>query len=388
MSGDDMKKVRTGDPMRIPADTYNNFIDAARTNKETGTLFRSGALNTSLAPGTTLAYNASGEDAPFMAVVELKDLVASSVTLEFTKPGTAGGGGVFTIALEPIATGRLGVIAVAGAPYQMMIEAESCAVGDLFVGGWGDDPPAGEEAIDPTWYAQPMPDGATPDFRILNSSSDMEATPAQASFFSQGESIALPKACIAGVTLNMETSSVASRTYCRAQRKWTGVNTSTEMYRGLIQLTLPVTVKSGDGLLIVNTPYMIASMGGSAAPNAQVYADDPLRVEIRGVTGAFSCADDDFATLAGLPVTATASFADASFRLYANNVGLRSAFSAPYSFQHDASYLGFLATHTIYGFQLETVHLPLLSLSGCEPTFGTTQTNGTLVRAYLVRLSA
>jgi hypothetical protein len=127
MSGDDLKKVKPGDPLRIPARTYNRLIDAVRAQHEGRPLF--GRMPASDAPRANVAYahNASGQAAPMHGVV---DLVAPSHTesqLEFVAPDD--GSGTHGIALEPIAPGALGLVALSGGVYEAMVSGDA-APGD------------------------------------------------------------------------------------------------------------------------------------------------------------------------------------------------------------------------------------------------------------------
>jgi hypothetical protein len=119
--------VNPGDPLRIPARTYNRFIDAARAQREGRRLF--GRMPGSDAPRASVAhaYNASGQAAPMHGVV---DLVAPSETeaqLEFVKPD--GGSGTHGIALEPVAPGALGLVALSGGVYEALVSGDG-APGD------------------------------------------------------------------------------------------------------------------------------------------------------------------------------------------------------------------------------------------------------------------
>ncbi len=64
MNGDNLKTVRPGDPLRIPARAYNSFVDAVRAQQERRHLFGRtpvpGVREVCIAPGR----NAAGEDAP------------------------------------------------------------------------------------------------------------------------------------------------------------------------------------------------------------------------------------------------------------------------------------------------------------------------------------
>ncbi len=125
--GDDLKKVSPGDPLRIPARTYNRFIDVARAQQEGQRLF--GRMPGSDAPRANVAhaYNASGQAVPMHGVVDLVEPNATESQLEFVKPGS--GSGAHGIALEPIAPGALGLVALSGGVYEALVSGDA-APGD------------------------------------------------------------------------------------------------------------------------------------------------------------------------------------------------------------------------------------------------------------------
>ena len=127
--GDEMKKVRSGDRLRIPAGTYNRFIDAARVQRETGTLFRPGAGGVALSGGVALAYNSSGEDCHARAIVELRSLENTQAQIEFVASGDESGCGVYAITLDPIPADRFGRIAVSGGPWELAVGGAPIAAG-------------------------------------------------------------------------------------------------------------------------------------------------------------------------------------------------------------------------------------------------------------------
>jgi len=122
MSGDDLKKVRPGDPLRIPAATYNRFIETARAQQEGRRLFGrtpgSAARSACIAP----ARNTSGEQAPMYAPVSIVGMEGE--VARFAKPSEP----PYGIALEPIAADRIGLLAVTGGPYLLLISGESEAI--------------------------------------------------------------------------------------------------------------------------------------------------------------------------------------------------------------------------------------------------------------------
>ena len=117
---DSMKKARPGDALRIPASTYNRFIDAARAAEARAIALR-GKHGESLPTGVVVAYNASGEAAPWRGVCEISDTGETSAQVEFVKPGHEDGVGVYGILLEPIGDGKMGRIALSGGPWEVAI---------------------------------------------------------------------------------------------------------------------------------------------------------------------------------------------------------------------------------------------------------------------------
>jgi len=138
MSGDALKKVRPGDPLRIPAAAYNRFIDAARALQ--GPAIKPGTRGSNPPAGIVPACNASGIDAPMGAAVELAPRSETEAQVEFVRPGQHGGAGVHGIACEPIPAGRIGRVAVSGGPHRVLLaegDAPTCGqkVGPA-AGGW------------------------------------------------------------------------------------------------------------------------------------------------------------------------------------------------------------------------------------------------------------
>jgi len=127
MNGDALKKVRPGDPLHIPAEAYNRFIDAARAVRGPG--IRPGASSPGPPSGVALACNASGINAPMGAAVELAPRSETQAQIEFVRPGQDGGAGVYGIACEPIPAGRIGRIAVSGGPYKLRCHSDSISTG-------------------------------------------------------------------------------------------------------------------------------------------------------------------------------------------------------------------------------------------------------------------
>ena len=122
--GDTMKKVRTGDPLRIPAATFNTFIDAARD-------FQQRQRNTvqlpqvsSASEGIVLVKNNSGADCPRFGILGVDGVLYDPVSNpERFKNSTAVVGvtpvetnhkGKFVVLLEPLKDGGIGRARISG----------------------------------------------------------------------------------------------------------------------------------------------------------------------------------------------------------------------------------------------------------------------------------
>ncbi len=128
MSVYNLKKVQSGDPLKIPAATFNTFIDAARDHlqrsHDSGARLRSHFDQT----GIILIRNDSGEDRSIGEIMELRGCVITPTDdrdafrtrpiLKGRKPETyyAQGGhkNKFVVLLEPIAPGELGRACIDG----------------------------------------------------------------------------------------------------------------------------------------------------------------------------------------------------------------------------------------------------------------------------------
>lgn len=124
-----MRKVKTGDPMRIPAAAYNRMVDAARAQRESGTLSRPGAAGAQRRTGIVLAHNASGEAASRRGLCEISDTGETAGQVEFVKPGGAGGVELYGVLVDSIPAGSIGRVAISGGPWDVTYAAG--AVGDL-----------------------------------------------------------------------------------------------------------------------------------------------------------------------------------------------------------------------------------------------------------------
>ena len=122
--GDSFKKVRTGDPLRIPAETFNTFIDAARD-------FKSRRQSSTRDPGFDVRqtgiipvknnsgsdrnrFDILGVDRPIFTPDDSLTSFQNQVSLVGVSPTEADHLGKFVVLLEPVRAGRIGMACVSG----------------------------------------------------------------------------------------------------------------------------------------------------------------------------------------------------------------------------------------------------------------------------------
>ena len=122
--GDHLKKVQTGDPLRIPARAYNAFVDAARDlqgrQQEIGGATRREFRQT----GIVLVKNSSGADRDRFDVLGVDGVIftptdnldefKNQVVLKGITPAEDDHLGRFVVLLEPLADGEIGRACVDG----------------------------------------------------------------------------------------------------------------------------------------------------------------------------------------------------------------------------------------------------------------------------------
>jgi hypothetical protein len=130
---DPFRKVRTGDPLRIPAAAYNAFIDAAHLARR----IDPDALRDPALPGArehlVLVRNDSGEDLPRFGILGIAGPIiepgAEGNEDEFKRRAAIIGAAItatdeyvgrFVVAREPIASGRIGWAVIRGATPAMV----------------------------------------------------------------------------------------------------------------------------------------------------------------------------------------------------------------------------------------------------------------------------
>jgi len=122
--GDAMKKVKSGDPLVIPAPTYNAFVDAAVDHKGRQQASGQAERQAFRQSGIVLVKNASGADrqrfdvlgidAPVITPTDNEDAFKNKVVLSGTTPSESDHLGRFVVLLEPLADGKVGMACAAG----------------------------------------------------------------------------------------------------------------------------------------------------------------------------------------------------------------------------------------------------------------------------------
>jgi len=140
--GDIFKKVRTGDPLVIPAGAYNAFIDAAEDCRHRQRNYLQEARAAVRQDGVVLVKNNSGADrqrfevlgidGPLYSPTDNPDAFKNTVVLKGIIPTEAAHQGRFVVLLEPVAAGALGRAKISGVcPAQIYIVSEGHACADV-----------------------------------------------------------------------------------------------------------------------------------------------------------------------------------------------------------------------------------------------------------------
>jgi len=124
VSGDAFKKVRSSEPLRIPAAAYNAFIDAAKDFESPAHDQRRHVAQTLRSAGIVLVKNASGAvrgrfhilgiDSPLFTPDVAENEFKNRITISGITPATADHTGRFAILLEPLGVNAIGWACVAG----------------------------------------------------------------------------------------------------------------------------------------------------------------------------------------------------------------------------------------------------------------------------------
>lgn len=127
--GSPLKKVRSGEPLRIPAAAYNAFIDAAHLARRIDADAQVDPLRSGVGEQLVLVRNESGEDLPRFGVLGINGPIISPATGsegnadEFKRRVAIIGAAItdtdefvgrFVVAREPIAAGRIGLAVLRG----------------------------------------------------------------------------------------------------------------------------------------------------------------------------------------------------------------------------------------------------------------------------------
>jgi len=353
-TGDTLKKVQPGDPLRIPAGAYNAFVDTARAQRQAGPGVRRGARLSEARAGWIVAYNASGEDAPWGGVVELRAAQLYEHE-EFVKPGDADGVGVYGIALAPIASGAWGRVALTGGPWRLYVYGTR-GPGDL-VG--------------------PLSAWAAGDGILWTVSRSVEAGVVEAFFRHQ----ALPASTFTAPSYHIRPDiSWAHGAHCRAQRVWSDANTSVETYRGLIRFPAPVV---GQTVIILDNYNAAVTFSVGAGYEAEGGAWIKVAPIIEWFTD-----ESSYAVLSSLSVGAEYSWQRMDAELIGPcEVEGRHARSTNYLTQ--IIYNG-ASDITMYGLRVSVEHENLASYSGPEGVGASMKTTQVAYsgRQYLVLTKA
>lgn len=140
--GDGMRKVRTGDPLNIPAATFNTFIDSARDFLQRQNALKRNRAKDTRNSGIILVKNASGSDRerfhilgitePVISPTDNEDQFKNRVALKGETPNEDDHLGKFVILLEPLKAGSLGLAMAMGVcPVRINIEKEEYACADV-----------------------------------------------------------------------------------------------------------------------------------------------------------------------------------------------------------------------------------------------------------------
>ncbi len=140
--GDVLKKVQPGDTLRIPAATFNTFIDAARDFRSRQQTSHQNAQPGFRQSGIVLVKNASGSDrgrfnvlgidSPIFTPTDNEEEFKNKVALSCVTPAAAGHTGKFVILMEPIANNEIGLACVHGVcPVKINITDEDQQYADI-----------------------------------------------------------------------------------------------------------------------------------------------------------------------------------------------------------------------------------------------------------------
>ncbi|HZT82276.1 MAG TPA: hypothetical protein VFA26_18760, partial [Gemmataceae bacterium] len=134
MAGDAFKKVQPGQRLKITAEAFNAFVDAARAVRE-HKQFGTDASQFFRQSGIVKLRNASGADQGRFAVLGLTEPIIlpadnldefkRQVTFQSIVPVKNVHNGKFGVLLEPIAAGKIGLAVIAGVvPVRLQVDPD------------------------------------------------------------------------------------------------------------------------------------------------------------------------------------------------------------------------------------------------------------------------
>lgn len=157
--GDALKKVAAGEPLRIPAQAYNAFVDAAVDLRRRQQAPARDPMRLLRQTGIVLIRNDSGEDVARFGILGVDGPLidpkanegefAARIALSGVAPSLPDHRGRFVITLEPIAEGALGIACIGG-----VCQAK------VLVGEGEDAPTAADAEPGETAYLVPRVDGS------------------------------------------------------------------------------------------------------------------------------------------------------------------------------------------------------------------------------------
>ena len=124
MMGDHLKKVQAGQPLEIPAGTFNTFVDTARAHLARQRSTQTGTDRSTRDPDVVLVRNDSGYDLGQFEILGVSGVVISPgdnlnefksiIVLTGVTPSLAEHFGRFVVLLEPLADGEIGRACASG----------------------------------------------------------------------------------------------------------------------------------------------------------------------------------------------------------------------------------------------------------------------------------
>ena len=140
--GDGMKKVHSGDPLDIPAATFNTFIDSARdflarqndTSRQHGRDLRSSGiiLVKNVSGGDRERFHILGIKEPVISASDNEDQFKNRVALKGETPSEDDHTGRFVILLEPLKSDGIGMAMALGiCPVKLTVDNEDHTYADV-----------------------------------------------------------------------------------------------------------------------------------------------------------------------------------------------------------------------------------------------------------------